>query len=102
MSASLSTPKCTNEYVHLRLGTNDTSLVKKSQDNFKKIVGKNVKSLRLHAALSQEELAERCGIFRTYLSRIESGLANPTLVVLVALANTLKVQPYELLMCQPS
>lgn len=47
--------------------------------------------------LTQDLLAERCGIFRTYLSRIELGLANPTLLVLVALANSLNVEPYELL-----
>lgn len=101
MLAHVPSHKCTNECVHLRMATSDTLAVKNSQDNFKKIVGKNVKNLRLHAALSQEELAERCGIFRTYLSRIESGLANPTLVVVVALANTLEVHPHELLMRQP-
>jgi transcriptional regulator with XRE-family HTH domain len=53
--------------------------------------------LRLNADLSQEVLSERCGIFRTYLSRIESGSANPTLVVLVALAHSLNVEPYVLL-----
>ena len=53
--------------------------------------------MRLNAELSQEVLSERCGIFRTYLSRIESGSANPTLVVLVALAHSLNVEPYVLL-----
>lgn len=47
--------------------------------------------------MTQEELAEKCGIFRTYLSRIESGNANLTLVVLVALAISLRVQPQDLL-----
>ncbi|MFY8044694.1 MAG: helix-turn-helix domain-containing protein, partial [Rhodoferax sp.] len=42
-----------------------------------------MRDLRLESQLTQEVLAERCGIFRTYLSRIESGVANPTLVVLV-------------------
>lgn len=50
-----------------------------------------------NAELSQEVLSERCGIFRTYLSRIESGAANPTLLVLVALADSLGVPPSELL-----
>ncbi|OYU46506.1 MAG: transcriptional regulator [Burkholderiales bacterium PBB4] len=89
--------KCTNECVPLPAASSDTLSVKNNEKNFKKVVGKNVKNLRLHAALSQEELSERCGIFRTYLSRIESGSANPTLVVLVALAHTLGVQPHELL-----
>ena len=68
------------------------------QKNFKKVVGLQVKHLRLKADLTQEELATRCGIFRTYLSRIENGTANPTLVVLVALADCLGVAPHELLL----
>jgi transcriptional regulator with XRE-family HTH domain len=65
--------------------------------NFKRIVGKHVRELRLSGNLTQDLLAERCGIYRTYLSRIEMGQANPTLLVLVALANCLDVQPFELL-----
>ena len=71
--------------------------MKKSEINYKNVVGSRVRALRLNAELSQEVLLERCGIFRTYLSRIESGSANPTLVVLVALAHSLNVEPYVLL-----
>jgi len=42
-------------------------------------------------SITQEELAERCGVFRTYMSRIESGLANPTLTVLYTLAEGFEV-----------
>jgi transcriptional regulator with XRE-family HTH domain len=65
--------------------------------NYKNIVGDKVRALRKNAGLSQEVLAERCGIFRTYLSRIESGAANPSLVVLVTLAHALEVEPHVLL-----
>lgn len=41
--------------------------------------------------LSQEELAESCGLFRTYLSRIEGGTANPTVKVLESLATALGI-----------
>ena len=75
-----------------------TVSVNKSEINYKNVVGSKVRALRLNAALSQEVLSDRCGIFRTYLSRIESGSANPTLVVLVALANSLNVEPYMLLL----
>jgi len=71
--------------------------VKKTELNYKTVVGSRVRALRLNADLSQEVLSERCGIFRTYLSRIESGSANPTLVVLVALAHSLNVEPHVLL-----
>ena len=43
------------------------------------------------AAMTQEDLAERCGLFRTYLSRIETGRANPTLTMIHALASSLEV-----------
>lgn len=65
--------------------------------NYKNIVGDKIRTLRKDAGLSQEVLAERCGIFRTYLSRIESGAANPSLVVLVTLAKALNVEPHVLL-----
>lgn len=65
---------------------------------YKNLVGEKVRALRKDAGLSQELLAQRCGIFRTYLSRIESGSANPSLVVLVTLAKALEVEPHILLM----
>lgn len=42
--------------------------------------------------MTQEDLAERCGLYRTYLSRIESGGANPTLTMIHALAGSLGVE----------
>lgn len=49
-------------------------------------LGLRIKQLRSEYQLTQEELADRCGLFRTYMSRIESGLANPTLTMLHDLA----------------
>ena len=57
----------------------------------RKALGLRIKQLRSEFSLTQEELAERCGLFRTYMSRIESGLANPTLTVLHTLARGLEV-----------
>jgi len=48
--------------------------------------GRRVRALRGERGLTQEDLAERCGVFRTYMSRIETGQANPTLLVIHALA----------------
>jgi len=53
--------------------------------------GDRVRALRTAAGLTQEELAEHCGLFRTYLSRIETGVANPTLTMIYALAASLGV-----------
>lgn len=61
-----------------------------------KSLGLRVKELRALQSMTQEELAERCGMFRTYLSRIESGLANPTLTALYTLADALQIDIAEL------
>lgn len=63
-----------------------------------KTLGRQVRMYRRLAGMTQDDLCETCGIFRTYLSRIENGIANPTLTVLVALSVTLKVKPWELLL----
>lgn len=65
-------------------------------EDFKKALGHRVRRLRLGAGATQDVLAERCGIYRTYLSRIEAGAANPTLVVLGALAAALNVRLCDL------
>jgi transcriptional regulator with XRE-family HTH domain len=70
--------------------------------NYKRLVGQHVRRFRLRDRLTQEVLAERCGIYRTYLSRIESGLANPALMVMVALAQALHVEPSQLLLPWPT
>ncbi|MBS0436176.1 MAG: helix-turn-helix domain-containing protein [Proteobacteria bacterium] len=41
--------------------------------------------------MTQEDLAHRCGLFRTYMSRIETGRANPTLTMIQAIADSLAV-----------
>lgn len=60
--------------------------------------GLNVRRMRQLRNISQETLATRCGIYRTYLSRIESGRANPSLLVIAALANSLEMEPADLLL----
>jgi transcriptional regulator with XRE-family HTH domain len=59
-------------------------------------LSRQVKTFRSQAGLTQQMLADKCGIYRTYLSRIEGGSANPSVAVLIALANTLNVEVYKL------
>lgn len=59
--------------------------------DFKLAVGRRVKRLRQGMGMTQDALSHQCGIYRTYLSRIEAGAANPTLSVLAALAASLRV-----------
>lgn len=55
------------------------------------MVGQNVKRLRLAAGISQAELAARMGVDRAYVSGLEQGNRNPTVVTLWHLAKTLGV-----------
>ncbi len=54
--------------------------------NIKVVCGKRVRALRKASGATQQSVADHCGIYRTYLSRIESGVANPSLEVLADLA----------------
>lgn len=56
----------------------------------------NVRRLRKLASLSQEELAFQCEIDRTYISKLERGVANPSLLILARIADVLKVSIEEL------
>ncbi|RFO98707.1 hypothetical protein DIC66_02155 [Rhodoferax lacus] len=60
-------------------------------------LARNVRHFRRAQKVSQQALADRCGIYRTYLSRIETGKCNPSLTVLVTLSNALDIQPHALL-----
>ncbi|OYU28028.1 MAG: hypothetical protein CFE41_08550 [Burkholderiales bacterium PBB2] len=46
--------------------------------------------------MTQEELADSTGFFRTYMSRLETGAANPTFDALLVLASALGVTPAAL------
>lgn len=62
-----------------------------------KLVGINVRKYREKLGLSQEELAFEANMHRTYISGVERGVRNPTLVILDRLATALKVNPHELI-----
>ena len=59
--------------------------------------GQNIKRFRLALGLSQEDLALKAGIERSYMGKIERGEGNPSLRRIISIAKTLRVQPYELL-----
>lgn len=54
-------------------------------------LGARVQRLRLDQGLSQEELADRANVHRTYVSGVERGVRNPTVTVLEKLAKGLGV-----------
>lgn len=65
--------------------------------DWKAIVGGNVRRLRIERGLTQEQLAFEAGIDLTYEGGIERGKRNPSLLVIVRVANALGVSPSDLL-----
>jgi DNA-binding XRE family transcriptional regulator len=67
------------------------------QRNPKEIFGQNVRRIRKEAGLSQEELAFRAKLHRTYISSVERGERNVSVENIFAIADALKVFPGDLL-----
>ena len=61
------------------------------------LVGRNVARLRRERALRQEPFGETSGFSQSYLSQIENGRVNLTLLRLNDLAEAFDVHPRELL-----
>jgi len=64
--------------------------------NIRRQFGKRVRELRMARALSQEELADKAGVHRTYMGGIERGERNPSLKNIAAIADGLGVSLSEL------
>ncbi|WP_086973940.1 helix-turn-helix domain-containing protein [Caballeronia glebae] len=72
-------------------------MVRKSSDSLRAVLAENIKTFRRGKKISQEELAERCGLHRTYIGSVERHERNVTLSTLEVLASTLGVTVPELL-----
>lgn len=66
--------------------------------DIRKIVGNNLATIRKRRGFSQEELAFECNMHRTYISGIERGIRNPSILMIDKIAKALKVAPADLLM----
>ena len=62
-----------------------------------RLFGKQVARLRKRLGFSQEELAFRASVHRTYISQLERGLKSPTLSVIVRLSRALQRPPSRLI-----
>jgi type II restriction enzyme len=72
-------------------------MVRKSSDSLRAVLAENVKTFRKEKGISQEDLAELCGLHRTYIGSVERHERNVTLSTLEVLASTLDVTVPELL-----
>lgn len=65
--------------------------------DMRKLVGDNVRRIRSGKGMTQEQLAELSGFSQQYLSDLERGRRNPTVVTLFELAQALGSTPVELI-----
>ncbi len=66
-------------------------------DNLGVRLGHNLRAIRTRQGLSQESLAQLCGLHRTYIGAVERGQRNVTLQTLEKIASALSVDPLDLL-----
>ena len=78
-------------------------MVRKSSDTLRGTLAENIKLFRKKKVLSQEELAEQCGLHRTYIGSVERHERNVTLSTLEVLSETLGISvPRLLTKCENS
>ena len=65
--------------------------------SIREVLARNLKRTRAERGLSQEELAHRAGVDRTYVSSLERMQYGATIDVVESLARVLEVPPHELL-----
>ena len=69
----------------------------KTLEEVKTDIAVNLKNIRKSQNIAQERLALEAGVDRTFVSKIERGIGNPSLEVLLRLANRLGVSVADLL-----
>jgi transcriptional regulator with XRE-family HTH domain len=72
-------------------------MVRKREQTISERFGQAVKAVREQQGVSQEKLAERAEIDRTYVSMIERGKRQPTLEVASRIANALSTKLSEII-----
>lgn len=66
-------------------------MLSQDEKNFFAKIGNNIRWLRLYLKLSQEELAHKSNLDRTYVGGIERGERNPTILNIKKIADALDV-----------
>jgi transcriptional regulator with XRE-family HTH domain len=72
-------------------------ILHKTFEEVKTDIAVNLKNIRKSQNIAQEKLALEAGVDRTFVSKIERGIGNPSLEVLLRLANRLGVSVADLL-----
>ncbi len=69
---------------------------KPRNESLLKALATEIKSLRTGLGVSQEEIAHRAGLNRTFVGKIEVAQTQPSFTVLIQLADALEVDAVEL------
>lgn len=79
--------------------TADYSIVKLmlSKTSLAETIGKRVKQIRESKEVSQEDLAHKAGLYRTYIGHIEVGRYMPSAYTLYKIAKALNIKSSDLL-----
>ena len=72
-------------------------MLNQQNQKLRKIMAKNLRDMRLASHISQEELAELCGLHRTYISDIERSNRNISIDNIERIAKALHLTAAELL-----
>ena len=65
--------------------------------DIRQVMAGNLRRIRKEKGFSQEALAFECGIHRTYVSGVERGIRNPTIMIVAKIAVALDVPASALL-----
>lgn len=71
------------------------------EGDLQRTLGRNLRAYRAERELSQEAFADVLGVHRTYMGGLERGERNLTLRSVEKIANTLRLDPLELLRERP-
>ncbi len=66
-------------------------------ERMKGVLSANIKRYRKGRRISQQALADMCGLHRTYISDLENAKCNPTLSVMMGVAQSLNISLKDLL-----
>jgi transcriptional regulator with XRE-family HTH domain len=74
-----------------------TAMLRSADMDVLKAFGAALRRARDHRRLTQEELAHRAGVTVGYLSQLENGRRNPTLLIITALCGALEIKLTDLI-----
>lgn len=72
-------------------------MAQKKKQHLRLILANNIRKARMNKGLSQEALADLCGLHRTYIGSVERGERNISVDNIEALAHALEMLPALLL-----